>query len=438
MPVETSGEAELFSLSARGPPPSASVAKAERPAGGAPMAEMNGASGDVHGMLLELTWRMEDMGKKQDANFAAQQKQMTEMQKSLEKLEFENRMLRAKLGSFKEGETFPERLRRSTSETKPAVPLPTLESQLTKIRQLLDKAPEKVELEHAFFLSHYQAEAADIAGILDLQMKIRGYKCWYDQDATHITQTGMLEGIRSSAVFMLILTKGVFQRPWCLFEVRSAMHLRKPIQLLHEAETSRACFATLQEIIASAPEDMKVLFSEHESLPFRRKVYEQQALLDRLLLSWSEPLEELAKERLHAVGSAAGSDRADAAPSVLASREMAKIVHGGRKTATLFIDLGTGQIAFKLLALAGDGHLAYTDLLTISFNIVTGRPAYGSPECDVVEREIEEAIARVIKLFNHTSNFVESEWICKRNVSKLRDLNQRGPVVQKSAESTSI
>ena len=37
-----------------------------------------------------------------------------------------------------------------------------------------------------------------------------------------------------------------------------------------------------------------------------------------------------------------------------------------------------------------------------------------------------------------TFNFIESEWICKQNLSKLRDLDQRGTVVQKSAESTSI
>ena len=43
-----------------------------------------------------------------------------------------------------------------------------------------------------------------------------------------------------------------------------------------------------------------------------------------------------------------------------------------------------------------------------------------------------------IKLFNHTSNFIESEWTCKQNSSKLRDLDQRGTVVQKSAKSTSI
>ena len=37
-----------------------------------------------------------------------------------------------------------------------------------------------------------------------------------------------------------------------------------------------------------------------------------------------------------------------------------------------------------------------------------------------------------------TFNFIKPEWIWKRNLSKLRDLDQRGTVVQKSAESTSI
>ena len=43
-----------------------------------------------------------------------------------------------------------------------------------------------------------------------------------------------------------------------------------------------------------------------------------------------------------------------------------------------------------------------------------------------------------IKRFDHTSDVVEVERICERNVSRLRDLGQRGPVVQKSEESTSI
>ena len=43
-----------------------------------------------------------------------------------------------------------------------------------------------------------------------------------------------------------------------------------------------------------------------------------------------------------------------------------------------------------------------------------------------------------IKRFNHTFDVVEVERICKRNSSRLRDRDQRGTAVQKSAETTSV
>ena len=140
------------------------------------------------------------------------------------------------------------------------------------------------------FFSPISKEASDICAVIDLQMKIRGYSCWYDQESMHITQLGMLEGIRTSAVFMLILTKGVFERAWCVFEVRAAMRLGKPIQLLHEADAAHASYAPLNDIIASAPADVQAIFDDNESLPFRRKVYEQQALLDRVLVGNADEL----------------------------------------------------------------------------------------------------------------------------------------------------
>lgn len=355
--------------------------------------------------LLHLTHRIEQMQRTQDANFLASQAQMQRMQQSLTTLEFENAMLRKRLGGSRgadlvEGD-FAVKLRSScqTAAISDGPALPTLAAHLAKIHTLLDAAPGAVDPAHAFFLSHYQAEAADVAGIYDLQMKIRGYKCWYDQDATHITESGMLEGIRSSAVFLLILTRGVFSRPWCLFEIRSAVHLRKPIQLLHEADASRACYADLQQIIDSAPGDLKDLFREHESLPFRRKVYEQQALLDRLLLNWAEPLEALdatlAAERPGSSAAGGGCARADEAPSVLADADMAKIVYGGGGTSQLFVDLGTGQMAFKLLGLDGDGALVYADLLTVGTNLRDVKGA-GTPERAEVEKLIRGAADDVV------------------------------------------
>ena len=159
---------------------------------------------------------------------------------------------------------------------------------------------------------------------------------------------------------MLILTKGVFERAWCVFEVRAAMRLGKPIQLLHEADAAHASYAPLNDIIASAPADVQAIFDDNESLPFRRKVYEQQALLDRVLVGNADELKALSSQ--------------DIQEDVLADRAKAMTVYRAGSTATLYIDLGTGQMAFKLLA-GADGSLIYEDLLTCSFNSWIGRRA---------------------------------------------------------------
>ena len=64
----------------------------------------------------------------------------------------------------------------------------------------------------------------------------------------------------------------------------------------------------------------------------------------------------------------------DIQEDVLADRAKAMTVYRAGSTATLYIDLGTGQMAFKLLALGADGSLIYEDLLTCPFNLVD-RPA---------------------------------------------------------------
>ena len=118
------------------------------------------------------------------------------------------------------------------------------------ITNLLRQSTQR-RLKTAFFLSHYQREAGDICGILDLQMKIRGYKCWYDQEAQHITQLGMIQGIQTSAIFLLVLTRGVFTRPWCLFEIRTALRLGKPIQLIHESDETKAGYALVRHTLTT-------------------------------------------------------------------------------------------------------------------------------------------------------------------------------------------
>ena len=56
---------------------------------------------------------------------------------------------------------------------------------------------------------------------------------WYDNRADDLTKEGMLKGIERAAAFILFLSSGVLQRPYCQLEIRHAVALKKPIILLH-------------------------------------------------------------------------------------------------------------------------------------------------------------------------------------------------------------
>ena len=54
-----------------------------------------------------------------------------------------------------------------------------------------------------------------------------------DNRATDLTKEGMLKGIEQAAAFVLFLSQGVLERPYCQMEIRHAMALKKPMVLLH-------------------------------------------------------------------------------------------------------------------------------------------------------------------------------------------------------------
>ena len=56
---------------------------------------------------------------------------------------------------------------------------------------------------------------------------------WYDNRADDLTKEGMLKGIERAAAFVLFLSQGVLERPYCQLEIRHALALKKPIILLH-------------------------------------------------------------------------------------------------------------------------------------------------------------------------------------------------------------
>ena len=66
-----------------------------------------------------------------------------------------------------------------------------------------------------------------------LELERMGFKVWYDNRADDLTKHGMLKGIKQAAAFVLFLSQGVLERPYCQMEIRHALALNKRIVLLH-------------------------------------------------------------------------------------------------------------------------------------------------------------------------------------------------------------
>ena len=112
----------------------------------------------------------------------------------------------------------------------------------------------------------------------------------------------MRHGIEGAAAFLVFLSKGILDRPFCTFcftkflharlicnvtaagqfEIREAMALHKPMVLVHESDPRFGAFdfRTARE---NAPPDLQDMLDNHESLPFRRRGYERDGMLQTLI-----------------------------------------------------------------------------------------------------------------------------------------------------------
>ena len=83
--------------------------------------------------------------------------------------------------------------------------------------------------------------------------------------AEDLTKEGMLQGIQDSAAFLLFLSEGVLQRPYCQLEIRQALALNKPVVLCHESDPRFGSF-DFSTAHSQAPPDLQQLLDQHESL----------------------------------------------------------------------------------------------------------------------------------------------------------------------------
>ena len=87
------------------------------------------------------------------------------------------------------------------------------------------------------FLSHMQAQAAADAGAIYSLLARSGFNCWWDMRQPRLTLEGMMAGVQSSRVFILLLTRDVLTRPFCQKEILCAISEGKQILLLVEVDS---------------------------------------------------------------------------------------------------------------------------------------------------------------------------------------------------------
>ena len=72
-----------------------------------------------------------------------------------------------------------------------------------------------------FLLSHCQSTGGDQVDAIYLELQKLGFSCWYDNRDTDLSQEGMPKGVVHASAFLLFLSKGVLERPFCELLVSS-------------------------------------------------------------------------------------------------------------------------------------------------------------------------------------------------------------------------
>eukprot|EP00935_MAST-01C_sp_MAST-1C-sp1_P000185 g185.t1 len=148
-----------------------------------------------------------------------------------------------------------------------------------------------------FFLSHFQATGSDQVATLELELKQLGLMSWYDNKAMDLTKAGMREGVAKTGCFLLFLSRGVMARPYVQYELRTAIELGKKIVLVHETESVHGRFEFAAEK-ATAPADLAKVLDDHESIAYRRRDHEREAMLQKVVsISGYKRLLDQAKEQ---------------------------------------------------------------------------------------------------------------------------------------------
>jgi hypothetical protein len=144
------------------------------------------------------------------------------------------------------------------------------------------KAKAPAEREYDFFINHCQASGQDQCGKLDLLLKARGCKVWYDMAAKDLTAQGMEEGVANSRNVLIFLSKGIMGRPFCQMEQRWGKKYNCKFVGVVELDP-RHDPADFAEEKAAAPPDLQHLLDDVEFETYQRRNHLVDAMMTKIM-----------------------------------------------------------------------------------------------------------------------------------------------------------
>jgi hypothetical protein len=132
------------------------------------------------------------------------------------------------------------------------------------------------------FLNHAHESAQDQCSTLCAKLEKAGLRVWYDMQASDLTAQGMEEGVSDSRNVLMFLSDNLMSRPFCQTEQRwGKLYGCSFIGVVEQdPRHSPADFTKEKD---HAPDDLKHLLDEIEFICYRRKDFEQEAMIKELV-----------------------------------------------------------------------------------------------------------------------------------------------------------
>ena len=136
----------------------------------------------------------------------------------------------------------------------------------------------------SFFLSYKQKDGNDgaVQQLFDL-LRERGSKAWLDKRAEDRSEKGMVAGVKSSDVFVAVLSPAYFASWFCCLEMHTALTEKKPILVVWN-QTEHAVQIALKWIPKALP-----FLKENELLPIQEDIQMALPCVERIQTAKVEP-----------------------------------------------------------------------------------------------------------------------------------------------------